>query len=167
MKSVRHEGELYEPVRYYLQKQFAQFGECEFEITARKIPEKVKKWLDDPALFIREKIFPDMMGYFIPNRSKIPPNGFHRGLIITEVKIEQPRIRDIIQTKVYAEAFGASFAYLISSEDMIEEIRRFLRQRRSILSYYAHEYPRNLYIGWFRHKALRCVWHPENPFKRF
>jgi hypothetical protein len=45
------EEQLYEPVKNYLQKRFAQFGECELEIAKTKIPEKVKTWLDDVTLF--------------------------------------------------------------------------------------------------------------------
>ena len=166
---AEREEQLYQPVRSYLQKQFAQFGECEFEITTRKIPQKVRRRLDDLAIsFIRgEKIFPDIMGYFKPDPSKNPPHGFHEGLIVTEVKAEQPRIQDILQIKLYAEVFDASFAYLISSDEMIEDTRRFLSERRHILSYYAREYPRKIYIGWFRHIGFGCVWYPENPFKRF
>jgi hypothetical protein len=112
-KSINEE-QFYEPIKNYLQKQFAQFGECELEITKTKIPEKVKRWLDDAALFfIRvEKKLPDIMGHFKPDPLKKPPYGFYEGLIIVEVKNKPPTIQDIIQIKVYAEAFNAYYAFL-------------------------------------------------------
>lgn len=159
------EEQLYEPVKNYLQKQFVQFGECELEIIASKISEKVKKWLDDAALFFLrvEKKIPDIMGRFKPDPSKQPPYGFYEGLIIAEVKKEPPTIGDITQSKMYAEVFDAPFAFLISSEAMIEEMRRFLSKRYLLLSYGAY---RKVYICKFNiDKACMEDWYPENPFK--
>jgi hypothetical protein len=87
------------------------------------------------------------------------------GLIITEVKNKPPTIQDIIQTKVYAEAFDAPFAFLISSEAMIEEMRRFLSKRYLLLSYGAY---RKVYIGKFNISSGLVEdtdWYPENPFR--
>lgn len=167
MTESKTEEQLYEPIKGYLQKQFAQFGKCELEITKAKIPEKVKRWLDDPALlFIRvEKKLPDIMGHFKPDSSKKQPYSFLEGLIVVEVKNEPLTIQDIIQAKVYAEAFNAPFAFLISSESMIEEIHRFLSKRYLILSFGAY---RKVYIGKFNVTKV-CVdeedWYPEDPFK--
>jgi hypothetical protein len=165
---TEEEGRLYEPVRDYLQKQFGAFGECELEVTRERITEKVKRWLDDPSLFfIRvEKKLPDVMGHFKPDPSKQPPHGFYEGLIVTEIKSEPPKVQDIFQTKLYAEVFEAPFAYLISSKGMVEEMRRFLSKRYSLLSYGAY---RKVYIGKFNLIELQIReedWYPENPFKR-
>ena len=169
-KIVESKGEkqLYQPIKDYLYEKFSQFGECELEITSNKIPEKVKKWLDDPALyFIRvEKKLPDLIGRFKPDGSKNPPYGFHEGLIITEVKNTEPTLKNITQTKSYAEIFDATFAYLISSKAMIEEVQRFLSKRYMLLSYGAY---RKVYIGKFDVVGGiidEAAWFPDNPFKK-
>lgn len=167
-KSKKKSGEeiLYDPIKEYLYEKFSQFGKCEFEITSKKITEKVKKWLDDPALyFIRvEKKLPDIIGRFKPDRSKKLPYGFHEGLIITEVKDKEPTVKDITQIKSYAEIFDATFAYLISSKVMIEEVQRFLSKRSLLLSYYGAY--RKVYIG--KYSIIEGIdetaWYPKNPF---
>lgn len=166
-KEIRmSEEELYDPVKEYFYKKFSQFGKCEFEITSTKIPEKVKKWLDDPALhFIRvEKKLPDIIGRFKPDRSKKLPYGFYEGLIITEVKDKEPTVKDITQIKSYAEIFDATFAYLISSKAMIEEVQRFLSKRPLLLYYYGTS--RKVYIG--KYTLIggidETAWYPKNPF---
>lgn len=161
------EDRLYEPVRNCLQKEFVQFGECEFEITEKNITEKAKAWLDDAALFfIRvEKKLPDLIGRFKPDPSKSPPYGFYEGLIIAEVKNVRPTIKGIFQTKLYAEVFDAPYAFLISSKEMMEEMRRFLSKRYLLLSYGAY---RRVYIAKFdvTTQTIDERWYPECPFKR-
>jgi hypothetical protein len=44
--------------------------------------------------------------------------------IIAEAKNEQIGITDIIQTKVYAEVFDATYSFLVSSQPIPEEIKR-------------------------------------------
>lgn len=163
----KNEEQLYEPIKDFLYEKFSQFGKCELEITSKKITEKVKKWLDDPALyFIRvEKKLPDIIGRFKPDGSKKLPYGFHEGLIITEVKNKEPTVKNITQIKSYAEMFDATFAYLISSKAMIEEIQRFLSKRYLLLSYGAY---RKVYIGKFdvvNGVIDEAAWYPDNPFK--
>ena len=167
MSEPKTEKPLYGLVKDYLQREFSQFGKCELETTSKKITEKAKAWLDDAALFfIRvEKKLPDMIGRFKPDPSKKSPYGFYEGLIIAEVKNKEPSLKDIIQTKVYAEVFDAPFAYLISSKAMIEEMRRFLSKRYSLRSYGAY---RKVYIGKFdisSGSVNEDDWYPEYPFK--
>lgn len=167
MVKIYAENHLYEPIKDYLYKKFSQFGDCELEITSKRITEKAKKWLDDPALFfIRvEKQRPDIIGHFKPDSSKKAPYGFYKGLIVTEVKNKGPTIKDIFQTKLYAEVFDARFAYLISSKEIKEEVRRFLSKRYLLLSFGSH---RKVYIGKFdieKEIVNETDWYPENPFK--
>ena len=162
------EDQLYKPIKNYLQEEFIQFGECEIEITKKKITEKAKAWLDDAALFfIRvEKKLPDLMGRFKPDPSKSPPYGFYEGLIIAEVKNVRPTAKGIFQTKLYAEVFNALYAFLISSKEMMEEMRRFLSKRYLFLSYGAY---RKVYIAKFdvtTQKIDKNSWYPEYPFKK-
>jgi hypothetical protein len=108
---------------------------------------------------------PDLTGYFRPDPSKQPPYRFYEELIVAEVKNKSPTIKDIIQTKIYAEIFDAPFAYLISSKATREEMRHFLSKRYLLLSYEAH---RRVYIGKFNVNKLHIDevdWYPENPFK--
>jgi hypothetical protein len=81
------------------------------------------------------------------------------------VKNKPPTIKDIVQTKVYAEASSAPYAFLISFKAIIEEIRRFLSKRYLLLSYGAY---RKVYIGRFNISSGLVEdtdWYPENPFK--
>jgi len=163
------EDKMYEPVANYLQDTFTQFGECAIEDVSRMIPENVKAWLDDSAVYyIRvEKQLPDLIGRFDPDSSKRPPYGFSNGLIVAEIKDDKPTIKAIYQTKLYTEVFEATYAFLICSKAMIEEMRRFLSTRSYLLSY-GGAY-RHIYIGNFdvdRDAIVEETWYPENPFKQ-
>jgi len=87
-----------------------------------------------------ERLSPDLFGKLIyaaypgaaPSRS-VPRFVFAPA--IAEVKLGNIKLRDIYQTKEYAEVFNARYAFLISTEMVAEEIRRFLRSRQSILYY--------------------------------
>ncbi len=85
--------ELYESVRSCLEEAFKRFGDCNLEVTADKIPERMKSKLDDYSLYyIRiEKQLPDIMGFFIPTmETKCPYALKLGGLVIIEVKNNPP-----------------------------------------------------------------------------
>lgn len=125
------EKELYEKTKMIFYEKFKKIGECYIEVTSRKIGDTIKRRLDDNFLFFlnAEKIFPDLTGYVIENGAC--------NRIVVEIKNERIKIRDIYQTKMYGELFNSTYSYLISSEPLSEEMRRFLRLNPYIISYSA------------------------------
>jgi len=160
---------LYGPVMRAIQGLFSKLGECELEITAQGIPERVKAWLGETPLLILKKGlgYPDLIGLFKPDLSKKPPFGFPKGLIVVEVKNRRLGLRDVAQAKSYAEAFGAYYAFLISTHDMSEEMRRFLVHNSQFLLYpFPPNVIRTLYIGKFDPKrGVLEEWFPVDPFR--
>lgn len=130
------EEEIYEPLKNSLQERFSLIGECHLEVTASKISEKIKRLLDDQVVFIleNEKKRPDLMGYV---SIKSQPASENKRLIVVEVKRKALRLNNIYQTKMYAEMFSAHYAFLISPKGFNEVHRRFLKVRRTLLSYAA------------------------------
>ena len=125
------EIELYEPIKRILQEKFGKLGECYIEITSKKIGNTIKSKLDDNLLFFlnAEKIYPDLTGYVVESGTS--------NLIVAEVKSEKIKVRDIYQIKMYSELFHSKYTFLISSEPLSEEIRRYLKMTPAILSYSA------------------------------
>lgn len=131
-KKIRRENEaqFYEPTKEALTKLFKRKKYCHLEITAdRQLSETIKQVLSDYNLFanIVERFIPDITGYVEEDESK--------HLIVVEVKPGPPRLKDIFQTKEYAEIFGAKHAFLVSPKLPQEEIRRILSMKGEILSH--------------------------------
>jgi len=164
------ENALYTTSKEALETVFRSLGQCEIEVTATKITEKAKTWLDDAALyFLRvEKQLPDLLGHFSPDAPKQLPYGLYEGVIVAEVKKQQLTVRHLCQTKIYAEVFDAVRAFLISPSKMTEEVRRFLSKRSLMLSYGAYHkvYIARLNADPATPRDNRLIdWYPENPFK--
>jgi len=122
-----NEEELYELIIYALKEKFSQLGECYLENTSRKFSDKLKGHLEDYSLFILnvEKMSPDLTGYLI----KKDTYSEAKYIIVAEVKLK-PTLKDIYQTKRYAEILNASYAFLISPNKLSPERRRFLLRRK-------------------------------------
>ncbi|SRR6266480_2874272 len=135
MKSSRKrksEAQFYRPAREALLELFKP-KDCYLEITAdRRLGEKIKRVLTDYDLFANqvERFIPDITGYVIRSEHDKP-------IIVAEVKAGPPSLRDIFQTKQYAEIFGAKYAFLLSPEDIHEEIARIVKMKSMILSHSA------------------------------
>src|SRR5438445_4597468 len=108
-KSRRHsECQFYEATKVGLSN-FLSEKRYHLEITAdRHLSEDIKRILTDYNLFanVVERFIPDLTGYVGKGRDK--------SLVVVEVKLGPPRIKDIFQTKEYAEIFGAKHAFLVS-----------------------------------------------------
>jgi len=129
---VAREKELYEPIRQCLEDIFREkFGNCHLETTSTGFSEEIKGILEtDVLLYLsKEGLHPDLMGYVTKDRSK--------RIIVVEIKKGHPRIKDIYQTKMYAELFGAYYVLLISSEPIPEETRRLLARKPHLCSHSA------------------------------
>ncbi len=132
-RKIRRESEaqLYEPAKQAIARLF-KAKPCYLEISAtdRQIGENIKRVLTDYNLFasVVERFIPDITGYILDaNQSK--------SLIVAEVKPSPPRMKDIFQTKEYAEIFGATHAFLISPHMVQEEVRRILKMKGELLTH--------------------------------
>lgn len=137
--SAKSERAMYEPVRRELTEKFSVSGKVHLEISADgKISETVKEKLDDVCLHIInfEKLKPDIIGFLrTETRTGRSAGRYQDDMIIAEVKNEQVGIMDLVQTKAYAEVFGAAHAFLVSSEPIPEEIKRFVKMKPVLLLY--------------------------------
>jgi len=136
------EKSLYESVLDALKKNFMTLGDVHLEITEKKFSYEMKQELDDYSLFILniERMSPDLTG-FIRNEEKF---GKSKPIIVVEVK-KRLTLKDIYQTKRYAEILNATYALLISPERLSPERRRFLIKRREDITRF---YPnRQVLIG--------------------
>jgi hypothetical protein len=120
----KREEKLYAPIMNILEDMFNRLGECHFENTSRGFSEQLKDELDDDSLFILkiQKMFPDLTGYLIEKETF--------NIIVAEVKDHIPTLRDIYQTKKYAETLNASYGLLVSPKRTSVELRRFLIKRK-------------------------------------
>jgi len=168
-RSTRHsrEDNLYEPVRRALQQRFERYGTCELHVTARGLSNRVKEFLDDASLYYArvEKTLPDLMGNFTPTPNTKLPYFIRGGLIVAEVKPGPPKLRHILQAKMYLEVFDSWNAFLICDTDTPPELDRFLKKRSSLLS--THAGYSALHIGVFDLSSNNFIkWHPRDPFSK-
>jgi len=83
--------------------------------------------------------------------------------VVIEVKNEEIKLEHIYQARKYAELFDAKFAFLISTEEIPEEIKRLARVVNYLLSLPAY---RRLTLIQFSEKINALTdWCPENPFE--
>lgn len=128
------EDELYNSVLKALEQKFATLGDVHLEITANgKFSDKLKEKLVDYSMFILniERMSPDLTG-FITNKEKW---GQGRRIIVAEVK-KKLALKDIYQTKRYAEILNADYALLISPKKLSAERRIFLLKRKEEITRY-------------------------------
>src|SRR2546427_8678530 len=134
------ESQFYEPTKEAL-NHFLTAKDCPSEVTAARPPsEDIKQVLTDYNLFanIVERFIPDLTGYIEEGRTESLTVVKTKSLIVVEVKPGPPRLKDIFQTKEYAEIFGAKHAFLISPHPPQEEIKRILGKKSEILSHTAN-----------------------------
>ena len=132
------EERLYNPIINVLVDKFSQVGECYFENTSQRFSEKLKEQLDDYSLFILnvERMSPDLTGYLIKKETY----GESKHIIVVEIKGDKPTLKDIYQTKRYAEILDASYALLISPKKLSMERRKFLiRKKGQITQFYPNK----------------------------
>ena len=117
------EKELYEPVRAALERSFAEIGKTIVSETraTRGLGEPLKALIPPgkEILFRFLNSKPDIAGYAVTDRG----NQF----FVAEVKRGVLTIQDVYQIKMYKEVFGATFGFLISTQPIMEELKRLLR----------------------------------------
>jgi hypothetical protein len=132
-KPSEKEKPLYEPIKTALERVFSCLGECYLEITAEGFSDRLKRAFDDVALYMVrvEGFYPDISGYVRRENSS--------DIIVVEVKPKEPMVKDIFQTKDYAEVFNARYAILTSPRTISEERRRLIMKRKEITSRYPRD----------------------------
>lgn len=168
--SPKSEKDLYEPIRRELVDKFSVSGKTYLEVSADgRISETVKERLDDVALHIInfERVKPDIIGFLrIDTKTGKGTGYFQDEKIVAEVKNEQVGITDIIQTKVYAEVFDAKHAFLVSSEPIPEEVKRFVKMKPGLLHYSGgYGEIRLVQFDAGREAFIEKSWYRESPFE--
>lgn len=132
--NLPQESKIYERVRTALLDRFERKVECYLWVTANKIPEEVKEFLDNDALMIlsAERKRPDLTGYIIVEK---PNPSSSKRVIVVEVKDSSPSVGDIYQIKQYADLFSAEYAFIISTEMLTAIRRRFLQGHSYMLKF--------------------------------
>lgn len=174
------ESQFYEPTKEAL-GHFLSAKDYHLEITAdRQLSEDIKQVLTDYNLFanVVERFIPDLTGYIEEYKTESLTVVKAKSLIVVEVKPGPPRLKDIFQTKEYAEIFGAKHAFLISPHPPQEEIKRILARKEEILSHsrnsgtvlIGHLVESKLTLAEARSKDPKALpgwliesWYPEKP----
>ena len=137
-------------------------GTAHLEITANKVySNKVKAEIpDDREIifnFLREAP-PDILGFV---KSGILGIDLDTDFVVIEVKDEILKIDHIYQARKYAELFNAEHAFLISTKEIPEELKRLSKVVTSLL-----DLPNSkLVLAQFDARNSKVVdWYEENPF---
>jgi hypothetical protein len=167
--SPKSEKDLYEPIRRELEERFSVSGRVYLEVSADgRISETVKEKLDDVCLHIInfERLKPDIIG-FLRTEAKTGRGAgyYHDDMIIAEVKNEQIGITDIIQTKAYAEVFATQYTFLVSSEPIPEEIKRFVKMKPGLLYAAGYGEIRLAQFDVGSETFVERSWYRESPFE--
>jgi len=129
------------------------------EITAdKKFSNKLKSVIPDNQqiiFYFLKEVAPDITGFF--------KGRYNTYLVVIEVKDEKIRLDHIYQMKKYADLFGAKFAFLVSTEEIPEEIKRLTKSIYSILST-PSPYQARVLVYFDEEAQDFRDWHPENPF---
>lgn len=167
--SPKSEKDLYEPIRRELEERFSVSGTVHLEVSADgRISERVKEKLDDVCLHIVnfERLKPDIIGFLRTDTKTGRGAGYYRDdMIIAEVKNEQIGITDIIQTKAYAEVFATQHTFLVSSQPIPEEIKRFVKMKPGLLYVAGYGEIRLAQFDVGRETFVERSWYRESPFE--
>lgn len=108
--------------------------------------------------FLKGKEFaPDITGFI--------KGEYHSDFIVAEVKDKSIKMDHIYQTKKYSDLFQSKFAFLISTYEIPEEIKRLCKTNQRILS--MPSIYQSFTLVWFdKDKGEFKDWYPENPFEK-
>ncbi len=156
------EKDYYEPIRIEFEKLLSAKGTAHLEITANKFySNKIKAEIPHERNlifnFLREAP-PDILGFV---KSGIVGITLSTDFVVIEVKDEILKLDHIYQVRKYAELFHAERAFLVSTKEIPEELKRLSKVVTSLL-----DLPRNkLILAQFDSITNKVVaWYEENPF---
>ncbi len=159
------EKDYYEPIRKEFEKLLSSNGTAYLEITANKVySNKIKAEIP----YDRDLIFnflkdapPDILGFV---KSGILGINLSTDFVVIEVKDEILKLDHIYQARKYAELFHAELAFLVSTMEIPEELKRLSKVITALLKLPK----RNLVLVQFDPLTNKIVaWHEENPFESF
>mgnify|MGYP001571666410 CR=1 FL=1 len=158
-KMESKEEDYYAPVAQHLDQLFHQKGVAvHFETTANRnfgnqLKSKISDYRHIIFAFLKD-VAPDITGFVTKGNST--------DFVVVEIKNEEIKLDHIYQARKYAELFDAKFAFLVSSCEIPEEIKRLSNVVNSLLSLPAY---RKLFLAQFSVITNSFhEWYPENPF---
>jgi len=167
-QSKTDESEYYEPVKSKIEELFRakykdKINELHLEITANgKFSNKLKNKLGqyrDIIFFFLRSASPDVTGFV-----EINDDYTNSGFIVAEIKREEIKLDDIYQARKYGELFEAKHAFLISVQEIPEEVKRLSKAVYSLLSLPAYK---TLNVCQFDGDKNDIIsWFPESPFTK-
>lgn len=163
-KKVQGEKEYYETIKTKLEELIStRCSNIHLEITAnKKFTNKLKAEVsphghrDIIFHFLREAA-PDITGFL---KGQYSPD-----FIVVEVKNEEIKLDDIYQTKKYAQLFNAKHAFLISTKEIPEEIKRLSQVVHPLLSS-GYGYERLTLVHFDTEKGNFTEWFEKHPFEK-
>jgi len=130
------------------------------EITASKtfsntLKRKISDYRHIIFYFLKD-VAPDITGFVWKDTS--------HDFVVIEIKNEEIKLDYIYQARKYAELFDSKFAFLVSTEEIPEEIKRLQKIVFSLLSLPAY---RTMTLVQFDERSNSFTdWYPENPFEQ-
>lgn len=155
------EKDHYEPIRRKFEELFKTKGDVHLEITANKnfsnkLKAQIPRYRHIIFYFLRE-VAPDISGFI--------KRGHGPEFIVIEVKDEVLKLDNIYQTRKYAELFDAKFAFLISTQEIPQEIKELSKVVCSLLSVPA-SYKKMILVQFDKNTNQFIDWFEENPFDK-
>ncbi|RLE78517.1 MAG: hypothetical protein DRJ52_10290, partial [Thermoprotei archaeon] len=157
--------ELYSTIREKFEELFKLkgFKEVYLEEThtgkfSNKLKEKIPDYRHIVFVFLNE-IAPDITGFVEKEYQGFTSTEF----VVIEVKNEKIKLDHIYQVKKYAELLNATYAFLVSTEEIPVEIKRLCKEIYSILS--IPRYNKIILVYYNKEQNSLEDWYPENPFK--
>jgi hypothetical protein len=158
VEDSKKERRLYEPIKSSLSGALKQkFPEFYLEITADKafsnaLKSQVASHRDIIFLFLKDAA-PDITG-FVKEQYSV-------SFVVVEIKSDKLKLDDIYQTKKYAELFEAKYAFLITTEEIPEEIKRLSKVVFPLL--YLGDYKTFSLVHFDEQSGTLKEYFPENP----
>lgn len=153
------EKDYYEPIKNEFEKLFKAKGDVHLEITANKnFSNKLKEQIPDSRhiiFYFLKDVAPDISGFIRKD--------YGSNFIVIEVKDEILKLDHIYQVRKYAELFDAKFGFLVSTDQIPEEIKRLSKVVYTLLSLPA--YKKLILVRFTKETKKLEDWYPENPFE--
>ena len=152
------EKDYYELIKQEFERLFKEKGDVYLEITATSISQKIKTQIHSHRAIVfsfLKEAKPDISGFF--------QHGSWKENIIIEVKDEPWKLEHIYQARRYAELFDARFGFLVSTQDIPEEIKHLSRVTIDLLSLPVYK---KLVLCKYNADTKRIIdWYEENIFE--
>lgn len=155
------EKEYYEAVRKGIEALFGRRGKtCYFEITSEGLSEKLKghipKGREIVLSFLSGSVKPDIVGLIEEE---------YRPFVVVEVKEHAVKLDDIYQARKYADLLEAKFTFLVSLQQIPEQIKRLVEATSDIVNFFMAGRMFNL-VHFDTEQNQFLEWIPDNPFEK-